>query len=116
MGKPGDGGLLGAQLTEVLKAAGTGVREGVGPEVTSREQEHQRHQIFSWNGLTVGDGECGPLNGLPHLLAISKCVQLDSAKVRRLVLLPQVLDAEEAGVPTLCPVQAEPVPEILMSE
>lgn len=90
------------------------LREGsevVQPKVTSRGQGPKGHQ-----SLTVGDGECGPLNGLPHLLAISKCVQLDSAKVRRLVLLPQVLDAEEAGVPTLCPVQAEPVPEILMSE
>lgn len=41
-------------------------------------------------GLTGGDGEFGPLDGLPHLLAVSQCDQLHPAEVHRLVLPPQV--------------------------
>lgn len=41
-------------------------------------------------GLTGGDGEFGPLDGLPHLLPVSQCDQLHPAEVHRLVLPAQV--------------------------
>ena len=49
-------------------------------------------------GLTAGDREVGPQDGLPHLPAANQCVQLDTAEVDTLVLPPQVRDLEEAGL------------------
>lgn len=67
-------------------------------------------------GLTCGDGEFGPFDGLPELLAESQCGQPDSAEVLSFILFPQVRDSEEAAPLALCPVQEEAVLEILMGE
>ena len=67
-------------------------------------------------GLTGGDGEIGPIDGLPHLFAICLCDQLHPAEVHRLVLPPQVWDLEGAGLRRLSPVQGEPVLEMLMDK
>lgn len=63
----------------------------------------------------MGDGECGPLNGLPLLYAFL-CIQLDSAEVSGLVLLRQVPDSEGARILTLSPVQKQPAFVILVGE
>ena len=44
------------------------------------------------------------------------CVQMNSADVHCLVLLLQVQDSEDSGCLRLCPVQDEPVLEMLMDE
>lgn len=67
-------------------------------------------------GLTGGDDEVGPRDALPVYLAMIPGGQVDSAEVHTLVLPPQVRDLEEAAPPVLCPVQREPVLEILMDE
>lgn len=61
-----------------------------------------------------GDGEVGPRDGLPVYLVMILEGQVHSAEVRTLVLPPQVRDLEGAVTPVLCPVQGEPVLEILM--
>lgn len=64
-------------------------------------------------GLTSGDGEFGPFEGLCHLLAFL-CDHPDSAEVVTCILSPQVGDPEGALPLALCPVQGEAVFIILM--
>ena len=59
--------------------------------------------------------ELGPRNRLPTLHAFC-CFQKNTAKVCGLVSLLQVQDSEDSGCLTLCPVQDEPVLEVLMCE
>lgn len=71
---------------------------------------------MDWGRLTRGDGEFGPLNGLPHLYAFTPCFQLDMAEVHRLILCLKICDSEVTRRLTLCPVQEDPVLEIIMDE
>jgi len=63
----------------------------------------------------MDDGELGPRDRLPSL-PIFCGAQAHVTEVCGLVILLQVKDSEESRYLTLCPVQDEPVLEVLMNE
>lgn len=65
--------------------------------------------------LTMDDGELGPRYRLPSL-PIFCGAQADVTEVCGLVILLQLKDSEESRYLTLCPVQNEPILEVLMNE
>ena len=85
------------------------------PEATPKTQGRWRGIEPQPGWLTLGDGEVGPIIRPQYLHAFT-CVQTNLAEVHCLVLILQVQDSEDSGCLRLCPVQDEPVLEMLMYE